>query len=482
VKRFLRHPLILPIAVLAVIVGAVYGLHFKSRTPRCDRIILIVADALRADHVGCYGAPGNPTPNIDALAARGWRFTDALAPGSETVTSNRALFTGLHPYRAAGIGRQGAVRPGVVTIASHLRQAGFHTVGFSAQPIISPQFGFAQGFESFTCLPSDDDPVTDSAVNWIAHHRRDRYFALVYLLSPHHPYDLASISQGERHTLESEPSPSVTVTFFRQGSKDVIAPIEDPKKLPLRLYFWPGAKPGCAKLGLLHALYKAAVRNADARLGRIMDAIGDDDRALVIFLADHGEEWQDHGHVLHGYSLFREVLRVPFIVRTPGARERSIATPVTHLDVAPTVFDLAGVSCPRDLDGCSLVRPDAIPTRTLFAENYQVFNAFCPPKFTLRTVHECAAYRPGEAIFCCPEYGHAGDAHPAGFKWLRYDLTADPAQQHPLSLLASNPRCKELREYHVKSHSGMVAACVRPAVKLPPDLRAHLRALGYIAK
>jgi len=479
-----RRKKIFGVALFSAIIGCslLCAVNLKSRVHRSDRIILIVADALRADHVGCYGAPGNPTPHIDALAARGWRFTDALAPGSETVTSNRALFTGLHPYRASGVGRQGALRPGVPTIASQLRRTGFHTVGFSAQPIVSGRFGFAQGFQSFTCLPSDDDRVTDSAIKWIARHRRQRYFALVYLLSPHCPYDLASISDRERHAMESTPSASAICTFSHQGDKTLVAPINDPRNLAFRQYFWPGTKLGYAKVALLHALYRVAVRSTDARVGRIMRAIGDDNRATVIFVADHGEEWREHGHLGHAHGLFREVLHVPFIICPPGTHPRTVSAPVTHMDIAPTIFNLARISSPPNLDGCSLAQPDAIPARTLFAENYEVLSAFRPQGFGSHSIHDLAAYAPGEAIFCCPEYAHAEDVQPIGFKWVRYDLAADPMQQHPLPLAASDSRCKTLRQYHIESRSATLEARVGSPAKLPSDIRDQLRALGYIAK
>ena len=463
-----RRKKIFGVALFSAIIGCclLCAVNLKARDHRSDRIILIVADALRADHVGCYGAPGNPTPHIDALAARGWRFTDALAPGSETVTSNRALFTGLHPYRARG-SRRWDLHAGVPTIATCLSDAGFRTAGFSAQRIISKQFGYDQGFESFTCLSRRDDRITTLAIDWISRHRRDRYFLLIYLLDPHGPYDPTCIGDRERRAAMSGPSDWTPVISWRdpQTGKRIISAFVAP--LP------PDARTERVKVTLLHALYRNEVRMADARVGRLMQAIGDDNRATIIFLADHGEEWAEHGGLWHERTLFREVLHVPFIVSRAGIAPRVVHAPVTQMDIAPTIFAFAGIAPPPGLDGRSLGDPDAIPTRTLFAEK---------PDGARRGIHDCAAYTPNEAILRCSARDIAGRHSATPPSWVRYDLATDPNQQHPVPVGKSDVCYKEVAAYYAKLCSSQKQLPSSPPLPLSPEVRDELRALGYIAK
>jgi arylsulfatase A-like enzyme len=127
----------------------------------------------------------------------------------------------------------------------------------------------------------------------------------------------------------------------------------------------------------LHDLYDAEIAQLDAELARLfryLDERGLAERTLVVVTSDHGEEFLEHGSLLHGRTQYQEMLHVPLLMRGPGvAAGVTVEAPVALVDVAPTVLELCGLSFPRNVDGTSLVPywrdPSAVPAgRPLFAE------------------------------------------------------------------------------------------------------------------
>jgi arylsulfatase A-like enzyme len=118
-----------------------------------------------------------------------------------------------------------------------------------------------------------------------------------------------------------------------------------------------GWEVGDRTLGHLRTLYQSAVRQVDDSVGRVLDALsehGHDDDTAVVLAGDHGEEFQDHGHLAHYPKLYDELIRVPLIVNVPGVESRRIEGQVGLDSLPPTIADLAGVSPPEEWRGASL--------------------------------------------------------------------------------------------------------------------------------
>jgi choline-sulfatase len=114
--------------------------------------------------------------------------------------------------------------------------------------------------------------------------------------------------------------------------------------------------------GIVH-LYDAEIADSDEAFGalcRELERLGVYDDSLIVLLADHGEEFLDHGGWEHGRTLYGEMLRVPLVIKWPGqhAGER-IEQPAQLVDVLPTVLAVAGIDVPNGLDGRSLFPPSA---------------------------------------------------------------------------------------------------------------------------
>ncbi len=289
----------------AVLVG---GPALVVPRPAPRRIVLVVVDTLRADHLGAWGYPRPTSPRLDALAASGARASRCLAPAPWTLPSTRAIVSGAPPYTWSDH---------TPTVLTQLWEAGWTTASISRNPWLGPANGVPRGADLVDATgPQPAAPTVDRAVAWLrAESDRDAAL-LLHLMDPHAPY--------------AAPGP--------------LAP--DLAAAP------PAGGPLVPRKQALEDAYDAEIRYVDAEIGRLADALealpGDH---LLVVTSDHGEEFWEHGGVEHGHSLHGELLHVPLIVagdRVPSAR--TVDAPTSLLDVAPTILTWAGLpTTGRDL-------------------------------------------------------------------------------------------------------------------------------------
>jgi len=293
----------------------------QTGTPQAvpRHVVLFTLDTTRADRIGTYGASDARTPVLDALAARGVRFDDAVTTSPITGPAHAAIFTGMYPARF-GV-RDNATTPlpdDAVTLAEHLEGAGFSTGGFIGAFVLDRAFGFAQGFASFSGFDRVDSGreanaerrgglVVDDALRWLdGTSPGQRIHLWVHLYDPHAPY--------------GAPAP-----------------------------FGPefAGRP-----------YDGEIAYMDAQIGRVLTALearGMLDDTLVVAVADHGESLGEHGEDEHGVFLYEPVMRVPLIVAGPSVTTGHVVTEqVRVIDLLPTVLDLAGLPEAAGLDGETL--------------------------------------------------------------------------------------------------------------------------------
>jgi arylsulfatase A-like enzyme/tetratricopeptide (TPR) repeat protein len=288
--------------------------------PSADRnVLLITIDTLRADALSAYGGRAS-TPRLDALAARGARFTFAHAHAVVTLPSHTSLMTGGYPYAHGVRDNNGyRVRTGTTTIATTLKERGFATGAFVGGFPLDQRFGLNAGFDVYDdrigetgstvdfALPERRaDEVVSSALAWTAA-QTGKWFAWVHVFDPHAPY---------------------------------LAPDEYARRYP--------ADP-----------YAAEVAWTDAALGPLVDRLSALPRStLVIVTADHGESLGDHGELTHGIFAYEPTLRVPLIVAELGAAPAAgitIDASVRHVDVMPTILEAIAAPPAAGLAGASLL-------------------------------------------------------------------------------------------------------------------------------
>jgi arylsulfatase A-like enzyme len=321
-------------------------------------LILLSVDTLRRDHLSCYGHERLTTPNVDALASRGVLFTDCQAVVPLTGPSHASMLTGLHP-QTHGAFRNGVRLPaGPVTLGELLGPLGYRTHAVVAGwTLAAPQCGLDRGFQTYDDDGMDErvgvvtrmrraDAVTDAALAWVdeelvpAGDERPPTLLLVHYFDPHEPYT-APLDEAPPPNPAADGGPAL-VKYHRH--------LED---------------------------YDREIAFTDLHLGRLLDGLEERgllDEAVVVFTADHGQSFGEHGEGgpegKHGRRVYQSTIAAPLVVAAPGLVPggRRSELPVSHLDLFPTLAALAGVpwrTLPAGLQGHDLsgvlVDPEAEP-------------------------------------------------------------------------------------------------------------------------
>lgn len=312
-------------------------------------IVVFLVDTLRADRLGVHGYGRGTSPNIDRFAATATVFERAIAQSSWTKASVASVFTGLYPGAHGVTEHDSVLIDDAATLAEALAAAGYETAGIVTISTVASLFGFDQGFASYEELLEEATPqvhqpagrVVDHALRWIDE-RADAqrpFFLYLHVADPHTPY---------------MPPEDMRTRFAADVAPD------DLGNFKIDLSQW---QPTDAEVTALRdaasMLYDAEVAYVDAQFGRFLDGLQErglaDDIGLLL-LADHGEEFFEHGGFTHGRTLYQEQLHVPMILRLPrDDAGRRIATTVRQVDVLPTLLQMAGVPLPASIQGASLL-------------------------------------------------------------------------------------------------------------------------------
>jgi len=296
--------------------------------PKDFNVLLITIDTLRADHLGAYGYARKTSPNLDKLAAEGSLFEHSWAHAPSTRYSIPAILTGRLPldvhYDTSIDGWPGLL-PKATTIAETLTGVGFTSGAITNYWYFDRVRRMDQGFAEYDnenarlhagvanagpeqTKGSSSAQQTDKALAYVQRHADKRWFLWVHYYDPHYAY---------------EPHPEVP-PFGADRT----------------------------------ALYDGEIAFTDLHIGRLLDdlrAKGLYDKTVIVVTGDHGEGFGEHGIELHGYHLYAPQTRVPIIVRVPGLAPRRSTSPAAHVDLLPTLANLAGAPANPDMMGRSLL-------------------------------------------------------------------------------------------------------------------------------
>lgn len=311
-------------------------------------VVLFLVDTLRADHLGCYGYERPTSPRIDAFAREGILFTRTVAQSSWTRPAAASLLTGQYPQRHGVHTLRDGLEPSVPTLAEVVRARGYRTAGFVTNVNVAPAWGFARGFDVYRYFPEDSasprvhagaDEIEPAIFDWIGEGAAP-FFLYVHATDPHAPY------------APPDPYAERFVDPSSQSDAEISARLGALKRNPA------GATE--ADVRALVTRYDGEIAFVDAAFGRLLDELarrGLADDTLVIFTADHGEEFFDHGGFEHGRTLFRELLTIPLLMRLPQRLHAGVRSDVLarQIDVLPTVLDVLGVDPEPSLAGRSLL-------------------------------------------------------------------------------------------------------------------------------
>ncbi len=297
---------------------------------RQANILLITMDTTRPDHLSCYSPKAAPTPNVDGLAARGTRFTQAVVQVPLTLPSHACIHTGAYP-QTNGIRDNGGFRldPHVPTLAGLLGTHGFETAAFIGAAILNHRYGLNRGFQTYADdmhetkhveklpgimaeIPAEE--VAGRALDWLQSAEKKGigragkpFFLWMHFYDPHFPYD----------------PPEPFRTRFRS----------DP--------------------------YAGEIVYTDVQIGRVLDwlkAKKIEDQTLVVLMGDHGESLGEHGEYTHGIFLYDSTVHVPLIIAGPGLPKGvKVDQQVRSIDILPTVLDFFSISESNRSQGESLL-------------------------------------------------------------------------------------------------------------------------------
>jgi arylsulfatase A-like enzyme len=307
-------------------------------------VILITMDTLRGDHVGFAGYPREVSPRMDALAQESTVFLQAYATGPWTHPSTGTLLTGLLPNEhLLGSTDEGPrpFAPDVTFLAQTLRAAGYATAAVSNNRIVTPDEGFARGFDSFDtrCLEDDEyygaERVTAHALEWLSEANDRPFFLYLHYFDPHDPY---------------QAPPPFTREFVPDSllasveAKDVLR-----GQVRRSLLLTHRQRPPQHEVELLHRFYEGEIRYLDHWIGVLVDELagrGLLENTTILWVGDHGEEFLERGTLQHQQHLYNELVRIPMMVRFADgtARGERVEATVSLTDVVPTVLAQCGIS------------------------------------------------------------------------------------------------------------------------------------------
>jgi arylsulfatase A-like enzyme/MFS family permease len=368
------------------------------------KILLVTIDTLRADHVGAYGYGRPTTPNIDRLAGESTVFLNGWAHAPSTRYSMPAIATGRWP---SAIDWDESIwwpriAPTQRMIAQSLKGLGYTTGALYAYLYFNraDQRGFERGIDYYddTCAalhvnvngPAESvgtsaRQMADKGIAFLRAHGQEKFFLWMHFYDPHLNY--------ERHPEAPD---------FGKAQAD---------------------------------LYDGEIWFTDQQFGRVLDELRSEglwDKTAIIVVGDHGESLGEHGIVAHGYHLYMPHTKVPFIVRVPGLPAQRLDTPVGHVDLAPTMLNLARGAHEPSFLGRSLVdllagKPADPPPGPVFQEVSYEGNVKRRALVT-KTHHLIWNWTPDNTTEC-------------------YDIAHDPGESKDLwGTPAGQPECAQLKE------------------------------------
>jgi len=421
-----------------------------GQAPSRPDVVIVTVDTLRYDRLSYHGYSRPTSPNIDRLLAAGAHFTQARVTEPLTSPSMCSMITSLHPHEH-GSSRNGlSLRPGLPSLTKVLQRRGYRTAAIVGNWTLRDKLsGLGEHFDEFQELFSrkrwlgmigseaTGEDLTEAAIDWLDEHAgdgEDPYLLWVHYVEPHEPYKFhpefaERLGVGRRRNTSDSDRYDTEVAFV------------------------------------------------DHVIGKLLERIRSQSRPpLIVFASDHGESLGEHDYFGHGRHLYEVTVHIPMSFTWPGRLEPlSIDAPASILDVAPTIFGLAGWPIPptfRGFDWSPVLRGEAEPPagRVLFLQAHK--GAFHPGE-------DLKARQQGLLEVGLVDSGRKEVLRVRSDRRRLFDLAADPQELESLARLRSEPS-PSLAEWLEQVEAGLAAADDLPVPDLDEESLERLRSLGYI--
>jgi arylsulfatase A-like enzyme len=328
-------------------------------------IIIYLVDTLRTDRLGVYGYTERATsPILDGLAADSVVFDAAYAPAPWTVPSVASILTSTFACEHGLVDGRSRLSGSIETLAERLSKAGYDTGAYYANLWVGPTWGLDRGYAVSESREYHKFPEHLTILDWPKDTADflDRvgsrpFFLYIHTIEPHDPWSAPpeSLERFGHIGIDTRIKIRRTVADFSMatwgdwlagraiGTKDesdkALQALDDLRTL----------------VDSIDQLYDSGVFWADRNVGDVIEVLkerGVWDKAVFVFLSDHGEEMFDHDSWYHGQSVYDELMHVPMIIHFPRGQYggRRVTEPVSLVDVMPTLLDYAGH--PELCEGC----------------------------------------------------------------------------------------------------------------------------------
>jgi len=336
------------------VAGMALGAQADPAPSARPNILLLIIDTLRADALGCHGNPLGASAELDALAAEGVQFMNAIAASSWTLPSIGSLITGLYPRTLGLYDTTDYLADHTPSLAQLLQGAGYATWGLTANAVINSVAGFGRGFQHYQ----------DANINWEQPGKRTASSDAVFRDA------LALVRAKDTETAGYLQINIMETHEYYRGDGRLTRPEFD--------VLYPEVTPSAGRRAYFQALRQASIDTGN--FIKELRALPGWEDTIVVIAGDHGEGLNDHPRVWqsssHGALLYATNVNVPLIIHglAESPRPAKVYEPVSLLDIYPTLLELAGLPVPPGTEGHSLLpvlQGTAAPLRgPLITETY----------------------------------------------------------------------------------------------------------------
>jgi arylsulfatase A-like enzyme len=450
---------------VAIVFNGAFFVYHRLYAPQGQNVLLIAVDTLRADHLGCYGYERNNSPNIDGLATEGMLFRNCMSQSSWTLPSIATIMTSVYPTVHQAIDKGKRIPDEFVTLAEVLKNNFYRTAGIISGVYVTSTYGFNQGFSLFDeeeagygdAISSHN--VTRKAMNFLRKNGEKPFFLFLHYFDPHYiwfeheEYDYYPHYTGD--------------LFSGQEINDIRV---------------KGGMLGDDDIRYLKSLYDSEISFTDKHIGDVLKELRRldlYDNTMIIFTADHGEEFLERGWLGHIRTLFSELIHVPLIIKLANSRFAKTVTDevVGTIDIYPTVVNELKLRVVPEIiiQGKTLLDAQGMKTevnsRPIFSEVERVSIFKGPHRDKQKIVKKAVIHGKWKLI---EDKDHSLEL---------YDLSSDRFERN--NVVSENGAIREelkgyLKRWREGNRAIMDHRGVSNEVVVDDELKAKLKSLGYI--
>jgi len=456
------------ILIFVAIITATISISFflqdrYKKNSRPINVMIIVIDALRFDHLSCYGYKRDTSPNIDRFAKEGVKFTQAIAPGGWTVESVPSILTGAYSFTHQIYYWNSLRNPNTKSLAEELARKGYQNVFWGNHGGLNKldiQDGFCRIYASGLYDKSEKSALSDyeftsQIINRLrASYKNRPFFFYIHYEGVHAPYrPPAPYKYIYLHDKYEKAPKFVPISNINDG---------DLKYFGEKCIPFMTAENNITNPDYYISQYDGAISYSDAQIGRLLDSLrtlGLNENTLVILTSDHGEMLGEHDLYFTHNSSFEENIRVPLIIKLPRLFPEGevISKQVSLVDIAPTVLEVIGLKKPNYMQGESLLN---------FFKPHKAYRM----QYVFSSCKQWCTFRAENWKIIFQGSNNLGAL---------YDLKNDPQEQHDLALKIPD-KFKQLKQ-EFDNFKKCFASAKLPKVGPPlsEEEKARLRSLGY---